>query len=86
MRVEGGVIREARFEAQACRATLDLAKLAAEKSSSAAESEIFSWSAELLRSWIPRAARTKAHAAELVLEAFQEALRAGELRGRSDRG
>lgn len=78
LRVEKGVILEARFEAQACRATVALARLATEKASGVRESEIFSWSAEQLISWIPQASKTKTHAAALVIEAFREALQAGE--------
>lgn len=79
LRVEGGVLREARFLAQACRATKNLAAKAVEKASGAKESEIFSWSLELLRSWETGEAQSKAHAADLVLEAFHEALRSGRL-------
>lgn len=74
LRVERGVVREARFLAQACSATMALASLATEKAVGLRDQEIFSWAPSELRSWVGGLPRAKQHAAEVVCRALRTAL------------
>ena len=75
LRVEGGVVREARFLAQACSAAMALASILTEKVCGLRDKEIFSWDPAELRSWVGGLPQAKHHAAEVVCRALHEALR-----------